>query len=299
VSTEQQVKKVVEACLSYGGRSIIALAGPPASGKSHVALIAAQRAAGEPTRVKEVQFHAAFTYEEFVEGLRIDNTGAVIEKPGVFMEWNEAAAADPNGDHRYVLLIEELTRANIAAVLGELLTYVEHRERTFETLFSRTPIRVAERLIILATYNPVDRSALNIDDALLRRMRVIDFLPDPDQLEEMLAGRGIPNHVVAKLNAIFRACKTKHPDEYAASVPFGHGIFAEVRNEGDLHPLWKQRVERILFRPGSPHPFAETIKEAYPWHKGPDERLDPPVQPNAGEGAGAIGEADGNVAPES
>jgi 5-methylcytosine-specific restriction endonuclease McrBC GTP-binding regulatory subunit McrB len=267
MSTEQQIEKVVSACRAYGARSIIALAGPPATGKSHVALIAAQRVAGEPTRVKEVQFHPAFTYEEFIEGLRVDNTGAVTEKAGVFMEWNEAASCDPNPNHRYVLLIEELTRANIAAVMGELLTYVEHRARTFETLFSRTPIRVSEKLVILATYNPVDRSALNIDDALLRRMRVLDFLPDPEQLAEMLRDRDLPGSVIDGLKEIFVTCQTKHPLEYATSIPFGHGIFSEVQREADLYPLWKQRIERILFRPGSPHPFAETIREAYPWHQ--------------------------------
>ncbi len=266
MATEGKIQEVIQACRDYGRSSIIALAGPPATGKSHVALIAAQRFAGEPTRVKEVQFHQAFTYEEFIEGLRIDATGAVRERPGVFMDWNETALADP--DHDYVLLIEELTRANLAAVLGELLTYIEHRERSFDALFSRAPIRVAPRLTILATFNPVDRSALNIDDALLRRLRIIDFLPDAGQLQEMLSAKTppFPPHVIAKISNIFEACKQSHGEDYATLVPFGHGIFRELASEADLHALWHQRIRRMLYRPlQDPHPFATTIEQSYPW----------------------------------
>lgn len=277
-ATEARVQQVVETCKRYGSTSIIALSGAPATGKSHAAIIAAQRVADEPTRVKEIQFHQSFTYEEFVEGLRIDASGAVQPTPGVFLSWNEDALADHETGNFYVLLIEELTRANLSSVLGELLTYVEHRDREFETLFSRSRIRVADNLVILATFNPVDRSALSIDDALLRRLRIIDFAPDLDQLSEMLSGadKSLPTHVIDALKAIFRACRTNYPDEYEALMPFGHGIFAEVAEEADLYDLWHQRIKRMLRRPLlDPHPFAEVIEEGYPWRSSPDFRLVP------------------------
>lgn len=279
-ATEARVKEVVDACARYGSTSIIALAGAPATGKSHIAIIAAQRHAGEPTRVKELQFHQAFTYEEFMEGLRIDATGAVQPTPGVFLDWNEDASVDDVAEHRYVLLIEELTRANLSAVLGELLTYVEHRDRDFETLFSRTKARVAKNLTILATFNPVDRSALSIDDALLRRLRIIDFLPDPEQLDEMLnqPSRKVSKSVIEALKGIFEICRQKHGPDYETLMPFGHGIFSEVYSEDDLHALWHQRIKRILRRPLlDPHPFTETIEEAYPWRKSLTFKLEVPA----------------------
>ena len=49
-----------------------------------------------------------------------------------------SSAAEPT--RRFVLLIEELTRANLAGVLGELITYVEHRQRDFSPLYSRKPV---------------------------------------------------------------------------------------------------------------------------------------------------------------
>ena len=263
-ATERQIANVVSACEKYGSTSIIALAGVPATGKSFIAAIAAQRHAAEPTRVREVQFHPSFSYEEFVEGLRIEAGGSVTATAGVFLEWNELATED--GELRYVLLVEELTRANLSAVLGELLTYVEHRERQFYAMFSRRAIRVASNLTILATFNPVDRSAIDIDDALLRRLRIIDFPPDVEQLTEMLSGNGLPDHVIAPLSRVFLDCRDAFQDEFSTLMPFGHGVFAEVRNEEDLAPLWHQRLRRMLFRPLlDPHAFADVIAAAYPW----------------------------------
>lgn len=263
-STEKVIGEVVAACESYGETSIIALAGVPATGKSFIAAIAAQRFAGEPTRVREVQFHQSFTYEEFMEGLRIAADGSVEPVPGVFLEWNDLANDD--GSLRYVLLIEELTRANVSAVLGELLTFVEHRNRPFLSMFSRRLVRVAPNITIIATFNPVDRSALDIDAALLRRLRVIDMPPDNAQLEEMLAAQSLPQGVTDRIRQLFAACETAFPDDFETLMPFGHGVFSEIKTEADLYPLWQQRLKRMLYRPlRDPHPFAEVIKAAYPW----------------------------------
>lgn len=263
-ATEARIKEVVEACELHGKSSIIALAGVPGTGKSHVALPAAQRFAGEPTRVLEIQFHQSFSYEEFIEGMRIDANGSVLVKPGVLIDWNQVASDDPT--RHYVLLIEEFTRANLPAVLGEVMTYVEHRERYFRAVYSRTPIRLAENLTLIATYNPTDRSALELDAAILRRLRVIRFLPDTAQLEEMLSG-ALPPKVIAKLKGVFDSCKMKHADDYEYTMPFGHGIFAGVKSETpDLHKLWVERIELMLRRPsGISHPFVQTITDAYPW----------------------------------
>lgn len=263
-STETKIREVVEACELYGARSIIALAGVPGTGKSFVASIAAQRFAGEPLMVREVQFHQSFTYEEFMEGLRMDAEGAVSVHPGVFLDWNERALDDEV--HRYVLLIEELTRANLSAVLGELLTYLEYRDRPFYTVYSRRPVSVAKNLTVLATYNPTDRSALEIDAALIRRLRILRTPPSTEQLGEMLKARGVSAAVISKLQAMFTACKQTFAD-YEYMMPFGHGLFADITQEvPDLHRLYVERIEHFLRRPLSdPHPYADVIDANYPW----------------------------------
>jgi 5-methylcytosine-specific restriction protein B len=197
--------------------------------------------------------------------MRIDITGGISVLPGIFLEWNRCALDDPR--HRYVLLVEELTRANISAVLGELMTYLEYRARPFISVYSRQPTYIAENLTVLATYNPMDRSALEIDGALLRRMRVIAFPPSPEQLDEMLEGRKLSSNVVSHLKAIFTKCKEKFPKEYDYLMPFGHGIFSDIQQEQpDLHRLWVERIALMLRRPLVPaHPFTDTIEQLYPW----------------------------------
>ena len=209
------------ACSRHGASSIIALAGVPGTGKSFVASIAAQRFSNEPLLVREIQFHQSFSYEEFIEGMRIDEANGVTVVPGIFLEWNQRAIEDPG--NRYVLLVEELTRANLPSVLGELMTYLEHRERPFLTVYSRKPVRVAQNLTILATYNPTDRSAIELDSALIRRLRIIRCPPDVGQLSEMLGGTGLPAQVIEKLRRLFEICREKFPEQYEHLMPFEIG----------------------------------------------------------------------------
>jgi len=262
VATEAKIAEVVNALESYGKKSIVALEGVPGTGKSFIASIAAQRFAGEPLFVREIQFHQSFSYEEFIEGMRIDQEGVQVF-PGIFLEWNARALDDP--DHQYVLLIEELTRANLPAVVGELVTYLEYRNRPFLTVYGRRPVSIAENLAVLATYNPTDRSAINLDAALLRRLRIIRCPPSTEQLGEMLGANGVDAKVTERLKALFGACEAAFPD-YSTLMPFGHGIFADVKDEKDLYPLWRERIEHFLRRPlMEPHPFARTIEDNFPW----------------------------------
>ena len=268
-TTKSRIAEVVKTCRTYGQSSIIALAGVPGTGKSYIARAAAQELASTLEMVAEVQFHPSYSYEEFIEGFRPNSVGGFGLQHGIFLEWNYQSINDPG--KTYVLLIEELTRANLPAVLGELLTYVEYRSDSFRTLYSKKLTKVSKELIILATYNPLDRSALELDNAILRRLRVITFPPDVDQLGEMEAAKSLPAHVVQKLTRIFTACKEKYGDDYSALMPFGHGVFAEVRAEApDLYNLWHQRIEHMLKPPGrSPHTFWPTISANYPWRSSP------------------------------
>ena len=278
VATEAKVDEVVRACRRYGDRSIVALSGVPGTGKSHVAGIAAGRVATTALMVREVQFHPTYSYEEFMEGYRADPAGGFRLTPGTFLEWN-AQAADDAGNN-YVLLVEELTRANLPGVLGELLTYLEHRDRPFYTLYGRMPVRLARNLTVLATFNPLDRSAIEMDDALVRRLRVIDCPPDTGQLAELPGVTQLGLRVVAKLVAVFDACRKAfsddgRPEEFTRAMPFGHAVFADIRQQcPDLHELWTQRLVHFLWPPGRrPHPLADIIAGAYPWRAAPDYRV--------------------------
>ena len=264
-ATEAAIDRVVKALKRYGDASIVALAGVPGTGKSYVAAIAAQRFTDEPLLVRTVQFHRSYTYEEFIEGMRLDAGGAVEVVPGIFLEWNQQALDDP--DTQYVFLIDELTRADIATVFGEMMTYIEHREMSFLTMYGRRPVSVASNLYVLATYNPTDRSALDLDNALIRRMRILSFPPDTAQLREMLKNTSLSAACLDRLCNVFDACRLAFPDTYESLMPFGHGIFSQVQQETpDLHHLWEERLRHLLQRPSlDAHPFKQVIEQAYPW----------------------------------
>ena len=265
-ATDVKIAAVVETAKRYGASSIIALAGVPGTGKSFVGRIAVQRIADEPTRVREIQFHPSMTYEEFMEGLRIGPDGEIKTEPGLFLEWNQFALDNP--ELTWVLLIEELSRANVPAVIGELMTFVEDRTRSFTLLYSRRPVKVASNLVIVTTYNPTDRSALDIDNALLRRLRIISFPPDTGQLRNMLGHRVSPA-ALDRMVKVFTDVLAAHPMDFEHMMPFGHGIFSEVRSERpDLHDLWQSRIRHMLRRPlMQPHPFTDAIERAYPWRE--------------------------------
>lgn len=272
-ATEMKIAEVLAACKRYGRNSIVALSGVPGTGKSFVANIAAQRLATDPLMVREIQFHPTFSYEEFIEGYRANATGGFSIEKGLFLEWNDQALEDK--EHTYVLLIEELTRANMPSVLGELMTYIEYRERAFRSPYSRRPIKIATNLVIIATFNPRDRSALELDEALVRRLRILPFPPDTSQLLEMLEHRKLDGNVRNAIVELFQKCQAEYKEEYEALMPFGHGMFADIIEEcPDLNHLWHHRLKPLLHPPGrQPHPFMEVIAESYPWKSNSDASI--------------------------
>lgn len=263
MNTADKIAEIAAACDLHGERAIVVLSGVAATGKTFLGLAAAHRHSGHPYFVKQIQFHQSYTYEDFIEGLHPTVDGGFKPREGVFLEWNNHALRDPA--NRYVLLIEEFTRANISAVLGELMTFIEYRNRFFETPLTRRRVRVAPNLTLVATMNPQDRSALEIDDALIRRLRIVECPPSVEQLREMMSGAD-PG-IADGLAKLFETCRDRHPDTFADAMPFGHGVFAGIRTSQQLTGLWQQQLRYLLRRNPqvAPHPFAKDIEELYPW----------------------------------
>ena len=233
-----QVERVLAALRRHGQHSIVALAGVPGTSKSYVARIAARLFADEGC-VRELSLSPSYTYEQFMEGPSFVEGGKVEVVPGGFLDFNRRAREHP--DKQFVVLLEEMTRADLPRVLGELLTYVEYRgERDrFTTMYRPTCTeRVQPNVAILATYNPTDRSAVNLDDALLRRIEPLAFPPSTALLEEILVQNGVDVQVIAKLKAMFEACRVRTtPERFEDEMPFGHAYFSRVYNERDLYDV--------------------------------------------------------------
>jgi hypothetical protein len=230
------VDEVIEAVRKFGNSKFIVLSGLPGTGKTRLARIAAERLLdGDDSRLKEVQFHESVSYEDFVEGFvpRKDGSGFEL-RAKVLRTINERALANPRQLH--VLIIEEFTRANAHAVLGEMLTYIEHRDRQFQWSVSQDQTSIAANLVVITTMNPRDKSALQLDSAVKRRMHVIDVGPSVDALEDLLA----------PLDQTDRASIIDWFTAHTGFLPFGHGLFAGVEDLESVSQVWRGTIIPLL-----------------------------------------------------
>ena len=147
----------------------------------------------EKERIEFVTFHQSYSYEEFVEGLRPesgdDKSPGFSLKPENGVIKKIADRARMHSDRAYVLVIDEINRANVAKVLGEMVTLLEEDKRqgqeneiSVKLPYSRVEFSLPSNLHILGTMNTADRSIALLDTALRRRFQFKEIPPDPLQL---------------------------------------------------------------------------------------------------------------------
>jgi 5-methylcytosine-specific restriction protein B len=168
----------------------VVLYGPPGTGKTYLAVrLAKAISRGEASRISVVQFHPATSYEDFFEGLRPKLTAAgqvtYERRSGPLVAIAEQAAADPT--RKYVLVIDEINRANLPKVFGELLFLMEDRKEPARTLYRpEEPFTLPENLWFVGTMNTADRSIALIDAAMRRRFHFVPFFPHDGPMKDLL-----------------------------------------------------------------------------------------------------------------
>jgi 5-methylcytosine-specific restriction protein B len=158
--------------------------GPPGTGKTFIARQLATAIAGDPAKIELVQFHPSYSYEDFVEGYRPTGAGQFQLRDGPVKRLAVRAAANP-GD-RFILLIDEINRGNLAKVFGELYFLLEYREEGIALQYSEKQFRLPTNVFFIGTMNTADRSIALLDMALRRRFRFVDLVPDQPPLKGLL-----------------------------------------------------------------------------------------------------------------
>lgn len=158
----------------------IILQGAPGTGKTFAAERLAWALMGnkDKNRIEKVQFHQNTSYDEFVIGFRPNTEGGFFIEEGPFVRFCNKAANDKSGAE-YFFIIDEINRANVSKVFGELLMLIEdsHRGESLRLGIDGRKFSVPENLTIIGMMNTADRGLAFIDYALRRRFAFFEMQP--------------------------------------------------------------------------------------------------------------------------
>ena len=228
------------------------LYGPPGTGKTYLAQELAEALAPDEGTRSLVQFRPAYSYEDFFEGYRPvtdDDRRMTYElTQGPLAKLAEHAAEYPEQQH--VMVIDEINRANLPRVLGELLFLLEYRDKSIAVMHRPDGnFNLPKNLWFIGTMNTADRSIALIDAAMRRRFHFVPFFPEREPTKSLLrkwTNKNAPSQawVVALVSAVNSELKKELDGEHLQLGP-SHFMKTDL-NEGGFKRVWEYNIEPFI-----------------------------------------------------
>ena len=243
-------KKFLDLVSSLEDYKNIIIQGAPGVGKTFIARKIAQHLTQNENNIQSLVLHENYSYEEFIMGIRPNKEGKFLISGGVFYNFCHRTIQNPN--NKFVLLLDEINRANISKIFGELLVLIENdkrgKENSIKLIYKPDEnFYLPKNLYVIGLMNTADRSLKVVDYALRRRFKFFTFEPEFEnpEFKNFLKRNNVNSNTVNKIIRNLTKLNQKISDDsfdLGAGYCIGHSFFCPQGNKESYENDWYEEI---------------------------------------------------------